>query len=124
MKKINSKGSSAISTDSFMKTTERFMKVSPNFYRGAKLSVFFLFYSRWMLLGTLCVNLYSEESVDHSHYHWIEEEMIALQEDGVYISTVRGMLKLNVVGYDETTRCYQVECRCAVLDEKYNQDSD
>lgn len=59
--------------------------------------------------GLLCAWEGHEES---PHYEWISGEDVAVHEDGIYMATAKGMMRLNVVGYDRVTDQYQVLCSC------------
>ncbi|MBS0629745.1 MAG: hypothetical protein JSS30_05920 [Verrucomicrobia bacterium] len=46
------------------------------------------------------------------HYEWIEGKDVAVLDDGIYIDTVKGMMRLNVVDYDRVNDRYQILCTC------------
>ena len=58
-------------------------------------------------------NGYAREGHEESpHYEWIDGKDVAVNEDGIYIDTNKGMMRLNVVAYDREINRYQVLCSC------------
>lgn len=57
--------------------------------------------------------LYTEEEhKENPHYEWFDRDEVAVQEDGIYADSNKGMFKLNVVEYDRVNNRYKVVCRC------------
>lgn len=46
------------------------------------------------------------------HYVWFEGGEVAVQEDGIYADSNKGMFKLSVIEYDRVNNRYKVLCRC------------
>lgn len=66
-----------------------------------------------LILTLFCSCLHAREGHEESpHYEWIAGEAVAVCEDGVYISSVKGMTRLNVVEYDRVNDRYRVLCSC------------
>ena len=53
-----------------------------------------------------------EEHNEDPHYEWFEGNRVAIQEDGIYADSNKGMIKLNVVEYDRVNDRYKVLCSC------------
>jgi hypothetical protein len=53
-----------------------------------------------------------EEHKEDPHFVWFAGDEVAVEEDGIYADSKRGMLKLNVVEYDRGNNRYKVLCRC------------
>lgn len=70
----------------------------------ALLVTVFMVFSRWLFA--------QEEHKEDPHFVWFAGDEVAVEEDGIYADSKRGMLKLNVVEYDRGNNRYKVLCRC------------
>ncbi len=51
-----------------------------------------------------------EDYIEDPRYEWFEGYEVAAREDGIYTDSNKGMMKLNVVEYDEVNNRYKVLC--------------
>lgn len=54
----------------------------------------------------------SENHTEDPHYVWFNENEVAVQEDGIYTDSNKGMMKLNVVEHDRVNNRFKVLCNC------------
>ena len=72
--------------------------------------IVFLLSSVFMVFSGL-LNAWEEHKED-PHYEWFEGDEVAVEEDGIYADSNKGMMKLNVVEYDRVNDRYKVLCSC------------
>ena len=53
-----------------------------------------------------------EEHSEDPHYEWFAGSEVAVEEDGIYADSNKGMIRLNVVEYDRGNDRYKVLCSC------------
>lgn len=72
--------------------------------------IMFLLSTISILFGSLLTA--QEGHKEDPHYEWFEANEVAVCEDGIYTDSVKGMIKLNVVEYDQENDRYKVLCSC------------
>ena len=81
------------------------------------------------LLSTVSVFTYTSGWTYESHdqnpqYEWVDEKDIAIREDGVYIDSNKGLMKVIVIEEDKENKRYLIDCPFFVFDEKHFSDEE
>lgn len=72
--------------------------------------ILFLLISGFVVFNGLLIA--QEEHKEDPHYEWFDSDQVAVNEDGIYADSNKGMFKLNVVEYDRVNDRYKVLCSC------------